>query len=104
MCGIFGILSQGSNPVSDALIEAAHAVQAHRGPDGRGTQRFSLESCSLVLAHQRLAIIDLTDAGHQPMDYRQGLGSIVYNGELYNYLELREELRGEGEEFSTHSD
>jgi asparagine synthase (glutamine-hydrolysing) len=104
MCGIFGILSQGSGQVSPALLEAAHAVQGHRGPDGRGTQRFPFENCSLVLAHQRLAIIDLTRAGHQPMGYRDGLGSIVYNGELYNYLELREELRQEGESFSTQTD
>jgi len=104
MCGIFGILSQGSARVSPALLEAAHAVQGHRGPDGRGTQRFPFENCSLVLAHQRLAIIDLTQAGHQPMGYRDGLGSIVYNGELYNYLELREELRQAGESFSTQTD
>jgi len=58
----------------------------------------------LILAHQRLAIIDLSAAGHQPMSYREGLGSIVYNGELYNYLELREELRRAGESFSTQTD
>jgi asparagine synthase (glutamine-hydrolysing) len=104
MCGIFGILSQAPAQVSPALVEAAHAIQGHRGPDGRGTQRFDVDRSSLILAHQRLAIIDLTQAGHQPMAYRDGLGSIVYNGELYNYLELREELRQEGEPFSTQSD
>jgi asparagine synthase (glutamine-hydrolysing) len=90
--------------VDPALVEAAHAIQGHRGPDGRGTRRFALDGGSLILAHQRLAIIDLTQAGLQPMAYRDGLGSIVYNGELYNYLELREELRQEGETFSTQSD
>jgi asparagine synthase (glutamine-hydrolysing) len=104
MCGIFGILSLSPTEVNPALIEAAHAIQAHRGPDGRGTQRFAFDRCSLVLAHQRLAIIDLTQAGSQPMSYGDGLGSIVYNGELYNYLELREELRRDGEVFSTQSD
>jgi asparagine synthase (glutamine-hydrolysing) len=104
MCGIFGIWSQGPAQIDPALVEAAHAVQGHRGPDGRGTQQFVFERSSLTLAHQRLAIIDLTDAGHQPMSYRDGRGSIVYNGELYNYLELREELRQAGESFSTQSD
>src|SRR5580692_6030460 len=100
MCGIFGILSRAPAYVSSELIKAAHALQAHRGPDGQGTQEFSFDGCSLTFAHQRLAIIDLTQAGRQPMGYRDGLGSIVYNGELYNYLELRDELRGEGELFS----
>ncbi len=104
MCGIFGILSQAPVQMSPALVEAAHAMQAHRGPDGRGTQRFEFDRSSLILAHQRLAIIDLTQAGHQPMSSHDGLGSIVYNGELYNYLELREELRQAGESFSTHTD
>lgn len=104
MCGLFGILSQKPAQPEPALVEAAHAVQAHRGPDGRGTQRFEFERSTLIFAHQRLAIIDLTQAGDQPMDYSGGLGSIVYNGELYNYLELREELRQEGEFFSTQSD
>ncbi len=104
MCGIFGIWSQAPSQVDPAIVEAAHAVQGHRGPDGRGTQRFTFDRSALILAHQRLAIIDLTQAGHQPMAYRDGLGSIVYNGELYNYLELREELRQEGESFSTQTD
>ena len=104
MCGIFGILSQAPTHVSPALIKAAHALQAHRGPDGEGTREFSFDRCSLILAHQRLAIIDLTPAGSQPMSRGDGLGCIVYNGELYNYLELREELSGEGERFSTQSD
>jgi asparagine synthase (glutamine-hydrolysing) len=104
MCGIFGVLSQSTLQISPALLEAAHAIQAHRGPDGQGTQTFTFDRSSLILGHQRLAIIDLTEAGRQPMDYCGGLGTIVYNGELYNYLELREELRREGESFSTQSD
>src|ERR1700722_13121643 len=104
MCGIFGILSQKPLQVDPALVAAAHDIQGHRGPDGSGTQRFDFERSTLIFAHQRLAIIDLTQAGHQPMDYRGGLGSIIYNGELYNYLELREELRQEGESSSTQTD
>ena len=104
MCGIFGILSQAPLQVSASLIEAAHKIQGHRGPDGQGTESFVFERSTLIFGHQRLAIIDLTAAGRQPMDYGAGLGSIIYNGELYNYLELREELRQEGESFSTQSD
>jgi asparagine synthase (glutamine-hydrolysing) len=104
MCGIFGILAKSPARVDPALVEAAHALQAHRGPDGRGTQTFEFDHSSLILAHQRLAIIDLSSAGQQPMTFGDGLGSIVYNGELYNYLELREELRGEGLTFSTQTD
>jgi asparagine synthase (glutamine-hydrolysing) len=104
MCGLFGILSKSPLRADPALVEAAHHVQAHRGPDGRGTQSFEFNGSSLVLGHQRLAIIDLTQAGHQPMNTRDALGSVVYNGELYNYVELREELRREGESFATQSD
>ncbi len=104
MCGIFGILTRAPAYASPALIEAAHAVQSHRGPDGRGTLQFEFDRCTLTLAHQRLAIIDLTQAANQPMTYGDELSSVVFNGELYNYLELREELRGEGEAFATQSD
>ena len=104
MCGIFGILSDPSVQLDDALIESAARVQSHRGPDGSGSQRFAFAHSSLVFAHQRLAIIDLTAAGAQPMSYRDGQGSLIYNGELYNYLELRDELARAGEEFRTRSD
>jgi asparagine synthase (glutamine-hydrolysing) len=104
MCGIFGILSKAPARADPALVEAAHRIQAHRGPDGRGTQEFEFGESSLLLGHQRLAIIDLTQAGHQPMSTRDAEGCIVYNGELYNYVELRDELRREGAVFATESD
>lgn len=104
MCGIFGIWSQAPLQVSAALVAAAHEIQNHRGPDGRGTETFAFDRSTLIFGHQRLAIIDLTEAGLQPMSYGAGAGSIIYNGELYNYLELREELRQEGESFATQSD
>jgi|SRR5665213_1659513 len=104
MCGIFGILRRGSAEEEPALLEAALRVQAHRGPDGSGVRKFRFGQNSLLLAHQRLAIIDLSDAAHQPMDYKEGRGCLVYNGELYNYLELRSELAGDGETFVTRSD
>ena len=104
MCGIFGILHDASVQVDPAILEAASRVQAHRGPDSRRIESFQFERSTLVFAHQRLSIIDLTNAALQPMAYNSGQGSLIYNGELYNYLELRAELALAGERFSTRSD
>ncbi len=103
MCGIFGVLQNGDRPPPASTLDAAADVQGHRGPDGRGRQTYSVAGNTVVLAHQRLSIIDLSDAGLQPME-RGELGSLTYNGELYNYLELRDELVAEGETFSTRTD
>jgi asparagine synthase (glutamine-hydrolysing) len=104
MCGIFGILHDASVQLDSAVLEAAALAQAHRGPDSRRIQTFQFARSSLVLAHQRLSIIDLTEAAHQPMGYHDGRGSLIYNGELYNYLELRADLARGGERFTTRSD
>jgi asparagine synthase (glutamine-hydrolysing) len=104
MCGIFGMLKCGPVELDPTLLEAAFRVQAHRGPDGRGVRSFRFAQSTLLLAHQRLAVIDLSEAAHQPMDYRNGQGCVIYNGELYNYLELRDELAIAGERFETRSD
>ena len=101
MCGIGGIVSLGSEAIPDleARLELMNHLQRHRGPDGQG--RWTHRSGSAGLAHRRLSIIDL-QAGDQPMRDASG-NVIVYNGEIYNYLELREEL-GADEGFSTESD
>jgi asparagine synthase (glutamine-hydrolysing) len=104
MCGIFGVWHDASIQLDPETLAVAARVQAHRGPDSHGSEIFRFQGSTLVLAHQRLSIIDLTDAGHQPMAYRGNQGSLVYNGELYNYLELRAELAREGELFSTQTD
>jgi len=104
MCGIFGIAQPVALQFDAAALQAAALIQAHRGPDGRGMQTYEAGGSSLVLAHQRLSIIDLSDAGLQPMAHDSGDGSIIYNGELYNYLELRAELEGAGVRFSTRTD
>jgi asparagine synthase (glutamine-hydrolysing) len=104
MCGIFGTLKRGNELPAPALIASALAVQRHRGPDGERVQSFTFAHSTLTLAHQRLAIIDLSHAADQPMVYRDGEGVIAYNGELYNYIELRQELVQSGERFSTQSD
>jgi len=91
MCGIAGFWGQ-SAPV-DALGAMARAMGeaiAHRGPDGRG--EWAQPDCGLALSHRRLAIIDLTEAGHQPMHAASGRWTIVFNGEIYNYLVVRAEL------------
>lgn len=104
MCGILGVLKRGPVGPDRVRIEAALLAQAHRGPDGQGSIVERFEGGTLVLAHQRLSIIDLSDAAAQPMRYRDGRGWLTYNGELYNYVELRADLAAEGEDFSTQSD
>ena len=100
MCGIAGILHQDrTRPVdSDALRRMTRAL-SHRGPDGEGYY----ETGNFGLGHRRLAIIDLT-TGHQPMYSRERDVVVAFNGEIYNYVELRQELTNLGHEFVTSSD
>lgn len=88
MCGIAGIV--GSVAGAGELLDAMVASQTHRGPDGRGAWRDASGLCHL--GHNRLAIIDLSSAGLQPRASADGRWHIVFNGELYNYRELREEI------------
>lgn len=104
MCGIFGIVQRASAQVDSEVLDAAAKVQSHRGPDSSGFATIQIDGNTVVFGHQRLSIIDLTDAGHQPMNYGKEQGCLVYNGELYNYIELRAELAQAGERFSTQSD
>lgn len=99
MCGIFGILGK-SGLVSEQLVEELTNLVAHRGPDGIGV---SLKA-NVGLGHRRLAIIDLSKDGVQPMRHRDEPLTITYNGEIYNYLELRAELQKEGAVFKTATD
>lgn len=102
MCGILGFISKHSTPV-DVDIGESLARIAHRGPDGRGVFRAKQESYQLYLGHTRLAIIDLEERAAQPMSFK-GCYTLVFNGEIYNYRELREELRALGYCFETEGD
>ena len=100
MCGIAGVISFGSKPVSkDSLVKLTDVI-AHRGPDGEG--HFLSDDAKVGLGHRRLSIIDLTSSGAQPMKRDELV--ISYNGEIYNYIELRDELRSLGYNFQTESD
>ncbi len=96
MCGIVGFVGAGDRP---ALARATRALE-HRGPDDEGLEWF--DPLGSGLGHRRLSILDLSDAGHQPM--ADGDAWIVYNGEIYNHAELREELVGLGHRFRSRSD
>ncbi len=113
MCGIAGIVGLHGAPVDVAALQRMNDLQAHRGPDGEGyllddvfvrhtSARDRAAPVRLALGHRRLAILDLSDRGIQPM----GAGGvwIVFNGEIYNHLELRAELEGAGCAFTTRTD
>jgi len=104
MCGIAGAVVASHSPVDTATVERMLAAIAHRGPDGDGTCRMPAgEGRRVVLGHRRLAIID-PRGGHQPMcDEVAGL-ALTYNGEIYNFRELRAQLDGAGYRFTTTSD
>jgi asparagine synthase (glutamine-hydrolysing) len=98
MCGIAGF----SGDFDEVLLERMNAAIAHRGPDDSGTQVFPEHRVGL--AHRRLSIIDLSPRGRQPMTDTTGRVTIVYNGEIYNYRELRRELLEDGYSFRSDCD
>ncbi len=100
MCGLVAILGPRNSPEQRRVVEAMLARIVHRGPDGEGVHPVPNQA---MLGHRRLAIIDL-EHGAQPMLAGQGRYSIVFNGEIYNYLELRQSLIQQGEHFETFSD
>src|SRR5689334_23029327 len=100
MCGIAGIVAR--TPTLDlqtAVREMTDRVR-HRGPDDQGHYVHG----RIALGHRRLSIIDLSVAGHQPMAAEEGRYVIVYNGEIYNFIELRSELRSLGYHFHSSTD
>src|SRR5688500_5002930 len=99
MCGITGLVSLDGVGDTCDLSGALHS-QRHRGPDASGA--WSDDHCAL--GHRRLAIIDLSEAGRQPLSNEDGSVWITFNGEIYNFQSLREELEGLGHRFRTRTD
>lgn len=116
MCGIFGYFSSEGTIAGNQIIRALERSR-HRGPDSAGVMLSAGESASYfpehlipqgewdsVLAHTRLSIIDLSDAAHQPMSNEDDSVWIVYNGEIYNFMEIREALISKGHTFKSRTD
>lgn len=99
MCGICGIFDRSGAPVDGTTLNGMIAVLEHRGPDGRG----ELIDGEVGLGHRRLSIIDV-DGGAQPIGNEDGRLQVVFNGEIYNFVELRAELGALGHQFRTRSD
>lgn len=104
MCGILGLFSKDLSFDLKRKINEAWEVMDHRGPDDRGIDIFNIQYGQLALGHLRLSIIDLSIGGHQPKHTPDGRYTIVFNGEIYNYKELRKQLIDIGISFLTDSD
>jgi len=95
MCGIAGLVNLDKRPIDKTILEDMVGAERHRGPDDIGFYHGS----HFGLGHARLAIIDLSQDAHQPMANDDRTIYIIHNGEIYNYLELREELKRLGHTF-----
>lgn len=107
MCGIAGVVqtyTPGCEQQGRQVLQTMLRALAHRGPDGEGSWSTRLGNTLVGLGNRRLAIIDLSDGGRQPMLSQHGRYVLVYNGEIYNYLELRSELESKGCVFRSQSD
>src|SRR5271169_2905173 len=106
MCGIFGIVARNTHVPADVLARGTASL-AHRGPDDSGTvivRESTPEPVEVGLGNRRLAILDLSPLGHQPMRDPETGNWIVYNGEIYNFRDVRRELEQSGARFASHSD
>ncbi len=101
MCGIAGILLHTPNSNAPVHLKKMTDALAHRGPDGEG--RWSNAGNTVHLGHRRLAVIDLSNQAAQPMNFASRY-QVVYNGEIYNYIEIRSFLQNKGYHFTTQSD
>ncbi len=100
MCGISGIYGFEDVSIATELINKMNNSLIHRGPNDEG----SFTEVNIALGHRRLSIIDLSKAGHQPMESIDGRYSIVFNGEIYNFLEIKSKISKMGFQFTTNSD
>src|SRR5262249_20236325 len=101
MCAISGLIwKEVDRPAGRQELRQMNAIQFHRGPDDGG----EYFDGPVALGHRRLSILDLSEQGHQPMASGDGRYVIVYNGEIYNFIELRDELKAVGHVFSSDCD
>src|SRR5262245_30415692 len=100
MCGIVGIVAHSAADVEN--LEQLCAVMAHRGPDDAGVQLWPLQAVGL--GHRRLSIIDLSERGRQPMTNEDETVWVVFNGEIYNFQDLRREMTAVGHQLRTQTD
>ena len=101
MCGIFGQISSFDKSID---INEILSLLKHRGPDANGCFAIKTDNCSGKLGHTRLSIIDLSDKASQPMSDETLRYTIVFNGEIYNYIEIKDELLELGVVFTAQSD
>jgi len=101
MCGITGFFNRSSELQLDLLKQMTDVI-SHRGPDDSGYELSHFLGTQIGLGQRRLSILDLSPAGHQPME--KGDWQIVYNGEIYNFQAIRSELEKLGKKFETHTD
>src|SRR5664280_1384187 len=104
MCGICGKLDFTGSPVDEDLLRRMMALLAHRGPDDSDVYLRHQGNVSCGLGHRRLSIIDLTEAGRQPMCNEDRTVWMGFNGEIYNFAALREELERKGHCFASRTD
>ena len=100
MCGIAGIIQLNDDRSCLSKIDEMTARVGHRGPDGQGVAVFE----KVALGHRRLSIIDLSKHGAQPMSEKSGMYHLIFNGEIYNYIEIKEQLIRYGVSFQSGSD
>ena len=101
MCGISGFID--FNKKTDLeVLEKMNRIMAHRGPDGEGYGMYQTADAKVGLGHRRLSIIDLSEGGHQPKTF--GSLHLTFNGEIYNYAEIKKKLEEKGHQFNSHSD
>jgi len=100
MCGIAGIINLNNQPVSESVMVSMTDAIAHRGPDGKGI----FKDGNLAFGHRRLSILDVSEKGAQPMSSREKTWTIVFNGCIYNFKELRQELINKGHTFLSATD
>ena len=101
MCGISGFIDY-KKTTSREVLEQMNRTLAHRGPDGEGYAMYETDDATIGLGHRRLSIIDLSEGGRQPKTF--GNLHLTFNGEIYNYAEIKTELETKGHQFNSHSD